>query len=54
METRKRVLGQGHPDTLIAWAASHRKLGLWKGAEELEAQAMETRKIVHGQDPPDT
>jgi hypothetical protein len=45
METRKKVLGAEHPDTLIAMgnlASTFRNQGRWKEAEEIEIQAMET------------
>ena len=47
METRKRVLGQAHPDMLTSMAnlaSTFRNQGRWKEAEELEAQA-----FVHDQ-----
>ena len=57
VETRKRVLGQEHPSTLINMgnlASTFWNQGRWKEAEELEVQAMETRKRVLGQEHPDT
>jgi len=57
METRKRVLGQEHPDTLTSvanLASTYRNQGRWKEAEELDVQVMETRKRVLGQEHPDT
>ena len=57
METRTRVLGQEHPDTLASMdnlASTYRDQGRWKEAEELEVQVMETRKRVLGQEHPDT
>ena len=57
METRKRVLGQEHPDTLTSMAnlaSTYRNQGRWKEAEQLEVQVMETRKRVLGQEHPDT
>ena len=51
METRKRVLGEEHPDTLTSMAnlaSTYRNQGRWKEAEELEVQVMETRKRVLG------
>ena len=57
METRKRVLGQEHPDTLTSvtnLASTYRDQGRWKEAEELDVQAMETGKRVLGQEHPDT
>jgi Tetratricopeptide repeat len=52
METRKRVLGQEHPDTLSSianLASTYWNQGRWKEAEELDVQVMETRKRVHMQ-----
>jgi tetratricopeptide (TPR) repeat protein len=57
MQTRKRVLGNEHPDTLISMnnlASTFRNQGRWKEAEELEVQAMQTRKRVLGNEHPDT
>ena len=57
METRKRVLGQEHPDTLASidnLALTFWNQGRWKEAEELEVQVVETRKRVLGQEHPDT
>jgi tetratricopeptide (TPR) repeat protein len=57
METRKRVLGEEHPDTLTSMAnlaSTFWNQGRWKEAEELEVQAMETRKRVLGEKHPDT
>jgi hypothetical protein len=56
METRKRVLGVEHPDTLSSMAdlqSMYRNQGRWKDAEELEVQVMETRKRVIGPGHPD-
>jgi tetratricopeptide (TPR) repeat protein len=53
METRKRVLGQEHPDTLMSMAnlaVTYGNQGRWKEAEELFVQVMETRKRVLGQE----
>ncbi|KAF2186641.1 kinesin light chain [Zopfia rhizophila CBS 207.26] len=47
METRKRVLGDEHPDTLTTMdklASTILNQGRWKEAEELFLQVMETRK----------
>ena len=49
METRKRVLGTDHPDTLLAMgnlAFTYREQGREKEAQELEVQvtAIEERK----------
>jgi Tetratricopeptide repeat len=52
METRKRVLGQEHPDTLTSMAnlaSTFWSQGRWKEAEELEMQVMETSVRVLGQ-----
>jgi hypothetical protein len=49
IETRKRVLGEEHPDTLSSignLASTYRNQGRWKEAEELEVQVIETRKRV--------
>ncbi|KAF2190316.1 HET-domain-containing protein [Zopfia rhizophila CBS 207.26] len=57
METRKRVLGPEHPDTLISMgnlASTYRNQGRWKEAEELNVQVMETFKRVLGEEHPDT
>jgi tetratricopeptide repeat protein len=57
METRKRVLGAEHPDTLTSMAnlaSTNRNQGRWKEAEDLEVQVMETRMRVPGQEHPDT
>jgi tetratricopeptide (TPR) repeat protein len=57
METRKRVLGAEHLDTLTSMAnlaSTYRNQGRWKEAEELEVQVMETRKRVLGAEHPST
>jgi hypothetical protein len=57
METRKRVLGEEHPDTLTSMAnlaSTYRNQGRWKEAEELDVRVMETRKRVLGEEHPDT
>jgi len=57
METRKRILGAEHPDTLASMAnlaSTYQNQGRWKEAEELEVQVMETRKRVLGAEHPDT
>jgi hypothetical protein len=49
METRKRVLGEEHPSTLISinnLALTYINRGRWKEAEELFMQVMETSKKV--------
>jgi hypothetical protein len=51
METRKRVLGDEHPSTLISMnnlALTYNSQGRWKEAEELDVQVVETRKRVLG------
>jgi tetratricopeptide (TPR) repeat protein len=57
METRKRVLGQEHPDTLTSMAnlaSTYRKQGRWKEAEELQMQELYICLRVLGQEHPDT
>ena len=59
METRKRVLGREHPDTLASMgnlASIYWRQGQlqWKEAEELEVQVMETTKRILGQEHPST
>jgi tetratricopeptide (TPR) repeat protein len=57
METRKRVLGAEHLDTLTSianLASTYRNQGRWKEAEQLEVQVMEMRKRVLGAEHPDT
>ncbi|RDL31839.1 uncharacterized protein BP5553_09241 [Venustampulla echinocandica] len=57
METRKKVLGQEHPDTLTSianLAATYWNQGCWKEAEDFEVQVMETSKRVLGQEHPNT
>jgi len=51
MKTRRKVLGQEHPSTLMSMAnlaSTCQNQGRWKEAEELEMQVMETRKRVLG------
>jgi hypothetical protein len=55
MDTRKRVLGVKHPDTLrsiVTLASTFWSQGRWEEAEELEVQVMETRKKVLGAEYP--
>ena len=55
--TRKRVLGEEHPDTLSSMAnlaSTYRNQGRWKEAEELDVQVMETSSRVLGEEHPDT
>jgi hypothetical protein len=57
LQTRKRVLGVEHPDTLTSMAnlaSTYRNQGRWKEAEELEVQVMETSLRVLGAEHPDT
>ena len=57
IETRKRVLGAEHLDTLSSMAnlaSTYRNQGRWKEAEELEVQVKDTRKRVLGAEHPDT
>jgi tetratricopeptide (TPR) repeat protein len=57
METRKRVLGVEHPDTLTIisnLASTYWNKGRWDEAEELEIQVMETHKRVLGTEHPST
>jgi UDP-2,3-diacylglucosamine pyrophosphatase LpxH len=57
METRKRVLGDEHPDTLTSMAnlaLTYRNQGRWKEAEGLFVQVMETCKRVLGDEHPNT
>src|SRR3984957_14684730 len=57
METRKRILGTAHPDTLTSMnnlASTYRKQGRWKEAEELQVQVMETSLRMLGAEHPDT
>ncbi|KAJ5901450.1 hypothetical protein N7495_001978 [Penicillium taxi] len=57
MDTRKRVLGPEHPDTLTSMknlALTYWTQRRWKEAEELEVQVMETSKRVLVPEHPDT
>ena len=57
METRKRVLGEEHPDTLDSMAnlaSTFSNQGRWRETEELEVQVIKTRKRVLGEEHPDT
>lgn len=54
IETKKRILGPEHPDTLtsiVNLAATYKNQRKWKEAEELQVQLMETRKKVLGVHP---
>jgi hypothetical protein len=47
METRERVLGEEHPDTLTSMAnlaVTYRNQGRWDEAEKLEVQVLETSR----------
>ena len=57
METRRRVLGPEHPDTLTSMAnlaSTYSSQGRWTEAEELDVQVMEIRRRVLGPEHPDT
>ena len=57
LETRKRVLGEEHPDLLASMgnlASTYWNQGRLKEAEQLEVQVSETRKRVLGEEHPDT
>jgi tetratricopeptide (TPR) repeat protein len=57
IDTRKRVLGPKHPDTLTSMAnlaSTYQNQGRWKEAEELFVQIIEMRKRVLGPEHPDT
>ncbi|KAK4891576.1 hypothetical protein LTR49_028661, partial [Elasticomyces elasticus] len=57
METRVRVLGGEHPDTLTSianLASTYRNQGQWEELEELEVKMMETSRRVLGGEHPDT
>jgi tetratricopeptide (TPR) repeat protein len=57
MESRKRVLGAEHPDTLTSMAnlaSTYRNQGRWKEAEELQAQELQLCSKVLGEEHPDT
>ncbi|EDU51259.1 kinesin light chain [Pyrenophora tritici-repentis Pt-1C-BFP] len=56
MQSRKRVLGHEHPDTLSSMtnlASTYWNQGRWKEAEELGVQVMQSRKKVLGGEHPD-
>ena len=53
METRKRVLGEEHPDTLNSMAnlaATYSNQGRWTEAEKIQVQVMEARRRVLGEE----
>src|SRR3984957_8106013 len=57
METRKQVLGEEHPDTLMSMnnlASTYWNQGRSKEAEVLQVSVMETRKRVLGEEHPGT
>ena len=57
VETRKRVLGAEHPDTLASiasLASTYRNQGRWKEAEELQVQELDLCSRVLGENHPDT
>jgi tetratricopeptide (TPR) repeat protein len=57
MQTRKRVLGDEHPDTLVSMnnlASTYKSQGRWKDAEELQVQVMQITKRVLGHEHPHT
>jgi tetratricopeptide (TPR) repeat protein len=57
MQTRKRVLGDEHPDTLTSinsLALTYWNQGRWEAAEGLEVQVMQIRKRVLSEEHPDT
>jgi len=57
VNTRKRVLGEDHPDLLISMdnlALTYRNQGRWKEAEELQMQVLQTRKRLLGEEHPDS
>ncbi|KAJ7907866.1 hypothetical protein B0H13DRAFT_2017973 [Mycena leptocephala] len=57
LETHKRILGDNHPDTLMAMAnlaVTYRFLGQLKNAAELEDLVLKTRKSLLGDNHPDT
>ncbi|KAE9369693.1 hypothetical protein N431DRAFT_547106 [Stipitochalara longipes BDJ] len=57
LETRERVLGAEHPDTLLSMgnlASTYWDQGRWEEAEALEVEVLETSKRVLGAEHPDT
>ncbi|KAF7365906.1 FabD/lysophospholipase-like protein [Mycena venus] len=57
METRKRTLGEEHPDTLTSFAnlaLTYWSQGRWKDAEALQVVVMETSKHMLGEEDPET
>jgi hypothetical protein len=56
LEVRRRVLGEGHPNTISAIASLARTFwnqGRWKEAEELEVKVLEASRRVLGEEHPD-
>ena len=57
METKKRVLGEEHPDTLTTMhnlACTYQAMDRWSEAESLEALVVEKSKRVIGESHPHT
>jgi hypothetical protein len=57
MGTRKRSLGEEHPDTptsMANLASMYRNQGRWKEAEELHAKELKVCKRLLGEEHPDT
>jgi hypothetical protein len=57
VDTRKRVFGQNHSDTLTSMAElgkMYKKQNQWKEAEQLEVQGMNSRKSALGEAHPET
>jgi hypothetical protein len=57
MESRKKVLGTEHPDTLASigsLALTYKNQGQQKKAEELQVQVMESNLRLLGAEHPDT
>ena len=57
MATRRRMLGEEHPDTLTSianLASTYRNQGRWKEAEELDVQVLEISKRELGEEHPST
>jgi hypothetical protein len=51
MESRKRLLGEEHPDTLTSMAnlaSTYRNQEQWKEAEKLDVQVMKIRNTLPG------
>ncbi|PCD38687.1 hypothetical protein AU210_007153 [Fusarium oxysporum f. sp. radicis-cucumerinum] len=57
VNTRSKVLGEEHPDTLTSMAnlaSTYRNQGRWKEAEELDIAVIESRKRTLGEEHPST